>query len=187
MASALGPRRRLSVGRRPVGVLLRCGGRHRRACTGNRSGREGNRGGGREIDWGAGNRWPSREIDRPFIDLAIWGEREREKKGERAHLELAAAATPPRVRRPRRERDSSAPSASRARILCAVLSASATPPAGLQAAPAAGPQAPPSSSLARRLLPPPSSCLCICVGPQAPPSSCLCICCLAHAFMLLSC
>ena len=140
-------------------VLLRCGGRHRRARAGNRSGREGNRGGGREIDWGAGNRWPSREIDRPFIDLAIWGEREREKKGERAHLELAAAATPPRVRRPRRERDSSAPSASRARILCAVLSASATPLAGPQAAPAAGPQAPPSSSLARRLLPPPSSCL----------------------------
>ena len=166
MASALGPKRRLGVDRRPVGILLRCGGRHRRARAGNRSGREGNRGGGREIDWGAGNRWPSREIDRPFIDLAIWGEREREKKGKRAHLELAAAATPPRVRRPRvrrprRERDSSAPSASRARILCAVLSASATPPAGPQAAPAA--------------------------GPQAPPSSCLCICCLVHAFMLLSC
>ena len=177
MASALGPRRRLSVGRRPVGVLLRCGGRHRRACTGNRSGREGNRGGGWEIDWGAGNRWPSREIDRPFIDFGHLGrERTREERGTSAPGARGGG-------------DSSArpPSTARARLLCAFRVASATPPAGPQAAPAAGPQAPPSSSLARRLLPPPSSCLCICVGPQAPPSSCLCICCLAHAFMLLSC
>ena len=114
-----------------VGVLLRCGGRHRRARAGNRSGREGNRGGGREIDWGAGNRWPSREIDRPFIDLAIWGEREnKRRKGNertwssrrrrllrasavRASAVRGASATP--LRLPRRERESSAPSSARAR------------------------------------------------------------------------
>ena len=105
-----------------------------------RSGKETEEAGGKSIE----GREIDGQVEKSTARLAIWGEREREKKGERAHLELAAAATPPRVRRPRvrrprRERDSSAPSASRARILCAVLSASATPPAGPQAAPAAGP------------------------------------------------
>jgi len=113
-----------------------------------RSGKETEEAGGKSIE----GREIDGQVEKSTARLAIWGERTRE--GERAHLELAAAATPPRVRRPRRERDSSAPSASRARILCAVLSASATPPAGPQAAPATGsslfvasPQAPPSSLL----------------------------------------
>ena len=124
-------------------VLLRCGGRHRRARAGNRSGREGNRGGGREIDG---------QVEKSTARSSIWPFGERERTREERGTSAPGA---------RGGGDSSAPSASRARILCVVLSASTTPPAGPQAAPAA--------------------------GPQAPPSSCLCICCLVHAFMLLSC
>ena len=140
--------------RRPLGVASSCydvaAAIDERTREIDRSGKETEEAGGKSIE----GREIDGQVEKSTARLAIWGEREREKKGERAHLELAAAATPPRVRRPRRERDSSAPSASRARILCAVLSASATPPAGPQAAPATGsslfvasPQAPPSSLL----------------------------------------
>ena len=159
-------------------VLLRCGGRHRRARAGNRSGREGNRRGGREIvgqvekSTARSSIWPfgERENERRKGNERTWSSRRRRLL--RASAVRGASATP--LRLPRRERESSAPSSARARPRPPALRLRRPP-------------APPSSSLARRLLPPPSSCLCICVGPQAPPSSCLCICCLAHAFMLLSC
>jgi len=109
MASALGPRRRLGVGRCPVGVLLRCGGRHRRARAGNRSGREGNRGGGREIDG---------QVEKSTARSSIWpfGERENERRkgnertwsSRRRRLLRASAvrgASPNPLHLPRREHD----------------------------------------------------------------------------------
>jgi len=153
-------RRRLGVGRCPVGVLLRCGGRHRRARAGNRSGREGNRGGGREIDG---------QVEKSTARSSIWpfGERENERrKGNertwssrrqrllrasavRASVVHGASATP--LRLPRRERESSALSSARARPRPPALRLRRPP--------------------ARRLLPPPSSCLCICIMYCCPQSS----------------